>query len=109
MIGTIGGVRLAILGEDIFSPHLGKYRTERGAFIYLKKAFGVSTPEELVDTLFPTRPLLKARRGDLVLNAEGIPGVCLGRDAAFIGFEEGRVGLVTFPMTSCVKAWSVGN
>lgn len=108
MVGLVGGVALAVLGRDYAKGHRGKYRSAKGAALYLRR-LGFDSPAAMLDTLFEERPVAKARRGDLVLSDAGVPGVCLGSKAAFIGMTDEREGLITLPRTSWVRAWSVGN
>jgi hypothetical protein len=101
----------ALTGRDLAKGHRGKYRGRVSARRYLEK-LGHRSVEAMLDALLPEREVAFARRGDLVMDADGVPGVCLGGSAAFVGAlnEDGRVteGLVTQPRAAWVKAWAVG-
>lgn len=108
MIGLAAGVIKAVTGVDPARGHRGKYGSARSAAAYLKRAFDVDEPAALLDRLLAPCPIAKARRGDLVADAGGIPGVCLGARAAFIGMDGARSGLVTLPRRHWSRAWRVG-
>lgn len=98
----------AVTGVDLAAGHRGKYRSAAGASRYLR-SIGFASAEALIDSLLPSRLVSFARRGDIVMGADGIPGVCLGERAAFVGVGEERAGLVTVATVECVRAWSVGE
>ena len=109
MVGLAAGVIKAVTGKDPARGHRGKYRSKRAAALYLKRTFGVESPATLLDALLPARPVMKARRGDLVAGEDGIPAVCLGGRAAMIGADGAREGLVTMPRRHWVRSWGVGD
>ncbi|MDP8994031.1 MAG: hypothetical protein M3N07_03460 [Pseudomonadota bacterium] len=98
----------AATGVDLARRHRGKYRSAASASRYLA-SLGFASPAELVDSLLPERPPAFARRGDLVAGEDGIPGVCIGGTAVFVGMDGSSEGLVTTPRAEWVKAWTVGE
>lgn len=76
-----------ILGQKI------PFRKKRGKF------------EKSVDAVLMRTPVLKAKRGDVVIADVPNPtlGICLGTEAAFVGIE----GLRTEPMSKVYIAWTV--
>jgi hypothetical protein len=104
----------AVTGRDYAEGQRGAYRGANGAARRLM-ALGFDTPEALVDSLFPQKPPALAQRGDLVIDDEGVIGVCLGAEAAMVGMEEPgadraarpRRGLMTVPRERWRKAWKV--
>jgi hypothetical protein len=74
---------------------------------YLKK-LGHDSPEALLDSLFEQKPPGFAHRGDLVMEDDGIPMLCMGAFALSVGQEGNREGLVKVPRSRWVKAWRVG-
>lgn len=97
----------AVTGEDLHSVHRGRYRTRLGAVRRLRK-LGFRSPAAFLDAHFPERPVSHARRGDLVLDNEGIPGVCMGDFALTIAASAEREGLFRVPRAQWVKAWAIG-
>ena len=97
----------AVTGRDWGRGHRGKYDSPLGAKRYLK-GLGFDSPEAMLDSLLPEKPVGFAQRGDIVLS-DGIPGVCVGDEAAFVGLdaEEGREGLIMRPRALWSKAWAV--
>lgn len=109
----------AITGKDFAKGHRSKYKSHASAYSYLRKAFGVSSPEALLDTLFPRKAVGFAGIGDLVLChvdlAEGadsapipadVPGLCMGGFALVAGER----GLERIPRGDrWLKAWAVGE
>jgi hypothetical protein len=96
----------ALTGRDYAEGQRGKYRSAAGASRYLR-SLGFGTPEDLLDSLFPETPVAFAQRGDIVMGEDGIPGLCIGGEAAFVGDEDGRDGLVIVPRAEWRKAWKV--
>ena len=92
-------------GRDFAEGHRGAYRSAAGAARYLKR-LGFRSIEELLDSVLSERPVAFARRGDIVL-ADGIPGLCIGGEALFVGQEGAREGLVRRPRSEWQKAWAV--
>jgi hypothetical protein len=109
-------VAKAVTGKDHARGHRGKYKSHASAYSYLKRTFGVMSPEALLDKLFPQKNVGFAQRGDLVLCrvdkmgdelAPGdVPGVCLGAFALVAGED----GLRRIPRGErWLKAWAVGE
>ncbi len=98
----------AVTGVDLAAVHRGRYRGRAGALRYLA-GFGFGGPAGMISSLLPARLPSFARRGDLVLGADGIPGVCLGGSAAFVGVAGAKAGLVTTARREWIAAWSVGE
>ena len=96
----------AVTGKDFGRGHRGKYKSTATGYRYLKEAFGVETPEALLDSLFDEKPVGFAGRGDIVLAADGIPAVCMGAFAFSVGEASGLIGV---PRPQWVKAWNVGG
>lgn len=103
LIFCAGAVR-AVTGKDLARGRRGRASTKHGALRRLK-ALGFDSPAALIDSLLPARAPGFARRGDLVMDADGIPGVCLGDRAAYAGPE----GLAIVPGRRWVRAWTVGE
>jgi hypothetical protein len=112
-------VAKAVIGKDFAKGHRGKYKSHASAYSYLRKAFGVKSPEALLDTLFPRKAVGFAGIGDLVLcrvdlaeGADGaptvadLPGLCMGAFALIAG----ETGLIKVPRGDrWLKAWAVGE
>lgn len=96
----------AVTGKDFGRGHRGKYRSAASASRYLRK-LGFDSPEAMLDSLFPQKPIGFAQRGDLVLAADGVPGVCMGDFALSVG--EGEAGMVRVPRADWIKAWAIGE
>jgi hypothetical protein len=94
----------AVTGADLSAGLRGRETTAVGARKRLR-ALGFATPEELLDSLLPARAPAFARRGDLVMGADGVPGLCLGGRAAFVG----EAGLLVVRGHDWARAWSVGE
>jgi hypothetical protein len=103
MLFCAGAVK-AVTGMDLARGHRGKYSSAAGSLRHLKKR-GFDSPEAMLDSLLPERALMKARRGDVILDDEGIPGICIGADA-LMASEKGWVRL---PRKHWRKAWGVGD
>lgn len=99
----------AVTGADYAKGHRGKYKSAASASRYLRQAFGVETPEALLDTLFEQKPIGFAQRGDIILADDGIPAVCMGDFALSPGEEGNRAGLVRVPRAQWAKAWAIGE
>ena len=98
----VAGSIKALTGKDLARGHRGKYKSATGAKRYLKK-LGFSSPEKMLDSLLPAKPVGFAQRGDIVL-ADNNPGVCVGGEAVFAGED----GLILKPRAEWSKAWGVG-
>lgn len=96
----------AVTGVDHYSRFVGRYATKRGALAVMKR-LGGDTPEQVLDTLFPERPLGFAQRGDLVLTPDGVPGVSCGEFAVIVGSDGEREGLIRIPRILWTKAWAI--
>lgn len=98
----------AVTGEDHAAEHRGKYDSFAKAYRHLS-TLGFDSPEAFLDSLFEEKPVGFAARGDLVLGANGIPMVCMGRFALCVGEDGEREGLFRVPRSDWVKAWAVGE
>lgn len=105
MIFVAGAVK-ALTGSDPARGHRGKYGSAATAARYLR-SLGFDSFEALIDSVLPEKPIAKAMRGDIVLDQEGMPGVCIGGEALFVGQRDGEQGLVRVPRAAWVKAWAV--
>jgi hypothetical protein len=91
-------------GKDIMLGRRGRFRSVIGQQRHLRR-LGFDSPAALLDDALPSRPVSFARRGDVVMGADGIPGICLGATAAFAG----PGGVVTEKAAGMVRAWTVGE
>lgn len=110
LIFAAGGVA-AVTGVDLARGRKGRATTKHGALRHLK-ALGFETPADLISSLLPERRPGFARRADLVMGGDGIPGICLGDRAAFIGIEESEAGErhgMVIAQGPWVRAWTVGE
>lgn len=121
----------AVTGVDHGRGHRGKYRSFASAIRHLGK-LGFTSHEEILDSLFDTKPVGYAQRGDLVLcdltrlvdpelsdsiDAEPrphvVPGLCMGAFALCLAGEHpvrgAREGLIRIPRALWLKAWAVGD
>lgn len=96
----------AVTGEDPAAIFRGKYSTAAGSARALKR-YGAGTLESTVDAIFPAISPAFAQRGDIVMHGEAL-GVCVGKDALFVGQEDDREGLVRVARDQWSKAWKVG-
>lgn len=96
---------LAVTGEDIAERFRGKYSTAAGSVRALKR-YGAGTLEATFDAAIPVIGKAFAQRGDIV-SRDGMVGVCLGADGAFVGDVDGAPGLVRFPRREWTRAWAV--
>ena len=80
------GAVFAMTGGDHGEPFRGQYSTDKGAAKALKK-HGAGDLASTIDGLFPSCPIGKLQRGDLVWNGEAV-GVCMGAYALFVGRAE---------------------
>ena len=98
------GAVLTLTGHDPAADARGAYTTEWGALRWLKRQ-GMTLRELAAQRLGEPRPVLLARRGDLVwLPDPGALGVCLGHDCAF----PGPAGLEFRPLADCACCWRIG-
>ena len=104
VIHCLNAIR-AVTGKDLGRPHRGKYSTRVGAALHLKK-IGIADLEGFFDALLPEKPIGYAQRGDIILDRDGIPAVCVGEFALVAA--ENVDGLQRVPATQWVKAWAVG-
>ncbi|MGX7896898.1 DUF6950 family protein [Tsuneonella sp. HG222] len=93
-------------GVNLAMGYRGKYRSAAGASRYLRE-LGFADPAELVGAHLTDKPVLMALRGDIVADVDGIPGVCVGGDALFVGMEDGLDGLIRQPRRRWSRAWKV--
>lgn len=104
MLFAAGAIE-AQTGRDFAEGHRGRYRSQAGAVRYLR-GLGFNSFEAMLDAILPERPLGFVQRGDIVL-AGGVPGVCAGAVALFVGEQDGAEGLVICPRPDWHKAWAV--
>lgn len=97
----------ALTGVDLGAEHRGKYHDEAGAKAYLE-SLGYASPAHLIDAHLSAKARLKAGRGDVILDDEGVPGGCIGGEALMVGMKDGDEGLVRVPRARWVRAWAVG-
>lgn len=97
------GAVLAMTGEHPFPEFVGAYDTQRGAAEALRR-LGKGTLRATWETKFIPKPPAFAQRGDIVANADGAMGVCLGADALFLTENDGFARL---PRSAFVAAWEV--
>lgn len=104
------GAVIAMTGIDLMGEFRGRYRTPRGAIRALRR-HGAGTLEATMDGKLLAIEPAYAKRGDLVLanygEGEGALCVVLGRDAAAVGAEGDREGLVTIGRAQWRRAWQV--
>jgi hypothetical protein len=107
MLFVAGAVK-AVTGRDFGRRHRGRYAGAAEAARYLK-GLGFASPEAMIDSLLEEKPVGFAQRGDVVL-VSGVPGVCVGDSALFVGMveDEARDGLVSKPRAEWARAWRVG-
>ena len=91
-----------ITGKNHWNDWQGKYSTELGAARLMKKR-GFQTAEAIVDHHLHVRPVLLARRGDLVLSSQQTIGICAGIQSYFLTED----GILNSATGDCVKAWTV--
>jgi hypothetical protein len=103
-----GEVVKAITGKDHARKHRGKYKSHASAYSYLK-SIGHDSAESFLDGMFDEKPVGFAQRGDIVMEADGIPMLCMGAYALSVGQEGNTEGLVGVPRERWVKAWAVGD
>lgn len=95
----------AVTGKDHGRGHRGKYKSTATAYRYLQ-SLGFKSPEAYLDSLFETKPVGFAQRGDLVLvhtESGDNPGVCMGSFVLVAGETE----LLRAPRALWLKAWAV--
>lgn len=92
-------------GIDYAEPFRGKYSTEKGAYMALKK-YGHGSLENWVDSNFKEVKPTKAKRGDVVVHESEwgkALGICVGKKFAAQGFS----GVVLNDMVHALRAWEV--
>ncbi len=96
-----------ITGEDHASKFRGKYRTEKGALLALKRIGKVpDLPSLATDKLGPPINILMASRGDIVEIVTDLGptlGVVFNDKIFFVGLQ----GLCYFPVSMASRAWKV--
>lgn len=102
----VAGAVKAQTGTDFARGHRGKYSSAATAARYLKR-LGFDSPALMVEANLPPKSVWFAQRGDIVADQDGVPGVCVGGEALFVGMEEGREGLVRLPRTAWTRVWAV--
>lgn len=98
---TFGAVE-AVTGHDKMSEFRGKYHTLAGSLRALRD-IGAGDLEGTMDTKFPTIPVGRAGRGDIVF-FDGSIGVVAGAFAWFVSDD----GLERVPREYWEKAWANG-
>lgn len=99
------GAVAAMTGTDPAAGVRGRYKSSRGAARVLHRD-GAASLADWVGARFQPIGTGFARRGDLVM-AGGSLGICLGREAVFVGAEDAREGLVRLPLREWEHAWRV--
>lgn len=94
----------AMTGEDPGKPHRGKYKTEAGAARRLRR-FGAKSPARMMDLHFERTEPAFAQRGDAVAGEDGIPGICIGATAVFVG----ESGFIETPLAEWRYAWKIAR
>lgn len=97
------GAVLAITGTDPVPEYRGKYDSLKTSVKVLKE-IGGGRLDKVMDDKFPTIPIGKAQRGDLVWFVDSV-GVVAGRFAWFVSDD----GLERVPMDMWDKAWGVDH
>lgn len=105
MTFAAGAVK-ALTGRDPARGHRGKYGSAKAAARYLK-SLGFNSPAAMIYSVLKRKPVAFAGRGDIVADAKGVPGVCIGGDALFVGQDGEAEGLVRKPRSDWRKAWHV--
>lgn len=100
------GAVKAMTGADPARGFRGKYRSQASSIRAIRAA-GFDSLAAVMDSKFQDIPTAFAQRGDLVMDGADSLGVCIGRDALFVGEEAGDAGLVRLPMASWSRAWRV--
>lgn len=99
---------LALTGEDVSAPYRGRYQTERGALLVLRKA-GFQDLEELAASILPEVAVPFARVGDIVTfpmeSAFGSSFGIVNGERAFVLRPE---GIGTMDILQARKAFKVG-
>lgn len=90
----------AMTGEDPAAEYRGKYKSLAGSVRALKR----KSLAEVMDAKFEQVPPAFAMRGDVVMK-DGSLGICIGREALFVGEEGGAAGLVR--LSGWESAWRV--
>jgi hypothetical protein len=101
----------AVTGKDFGKGHRSKYKSLASAYRHLQE-MGFDSPEALLDSLFPVKPIGFAGRGDIALCRTPTgdnPGVVIGSDALVVGEQGETVGLVRVARKDWLKAWGVGD
>jgi hypothetical protein len=101
----VGRAVEAVTGADLYSEHVGRYHDARTAAKYLR-SLGSRTPATYLAKLFSEKPVARAMRGDILIDDEGIPGICIGGEALMVGMGE-KEGLVRVPRRKCVRCFAV--
>jgi hypothetical protein len=94
-------VRIAT-GNDLSLPWAGLYENEE-ELDALMLARGFSTYEHIADSHLISKPVMLAKRGDILLHPSGTLGICTGTDGVFVTAR----GIITEKTLNCPKAWEV--
>lgn len=109
-------VAQAICGLDFAAEFRGRYSSERGAYLALKRFSGSNAKRHRLEAAVveiaknydcPEVPPLMARRGDIVLmdsEMGGVLGICVGETIAKAGAE---IGVDFVPLAAARRAWRV--
>lgn len=98
---------LALTGVDHAATFRGRYRTERGARLALRKQGLNSVNDVLVFLLGEPQPIARLQRGDVVL-LDLDSGETAGVLWAGQAFAAGENGLQAFPLSQCRHGWRIG-
>jgi hypothetical protein len=104
MLHCAGAIK-AVTGKDLGRGHRGKYDSAAKAYRYLGR-LGFKSIEAFWDDRLPQKLIGFAQRGDIVLDNDGIPAVCMGEYALQVA--ENVDGLQRIPPAQWAKAWAVG-
>jgi hypothetical protein len=91
-----------LTGNDYADDFRGKYATEEAAAEVLK-ALGVHSYSDLAGRFLEIVPVIRARRGDIMLHPQGMLGICDGAHAYFLTVD----GVTRIAFDRCLQAWSV--
>jgi len=89
-------------GHDHAEKFKGTYSTAAGAKALMRRRKWKS-PEAIADKFLLVKPVMLARRGDIVLHPDGPLGICHGRQSHSLT----ETGVLAIPTLSCPKVWGV--
>ena len=91
-----------VTGIDHAAEWRGQYTNET-ELNKLLRARGYGSWEAVADACAMSRPLMLARRGDILLHPCGTLGICTGNYGVFVTER----CVLTHPTLACLKAWGV--